>query len=98
MSLLNSLRQSITPSRNILLSSTIRGPKKKSDKKGDGIISEHILNIYKNNDDVPILPSEFYPKWVVEMKQHPLTMEEYIVNSYCGNYVRNKLNIIYFPY
>ena len=87
MSLLNALRQSITPSRNILISSALRGPKKKSDKKGDGITSEHILNIYKNNDDVPILPSEFYPKWVVGMKEHPMSMEEYIINSYCGNCV-----------
>ena len=91
MNLLKSLRQSITPNRNILLSSTIRGPKKKADKKGDGIISEHILNIYKSNDDVPILPSEFYPKWVIEMKEPQWSMEEFIVNSYCGNYVRNFL-------
>lgn len=88
MSLLKSLRQSITPARNIL-SSTLRGPKKKADKKGDGIVSEHILNIYKSNDDVPILPSEYYPPWVLDLKTHPSTMEEFLVNSYCGNCVRN---------
>ena len=94
MSLLKSLRQNITPARNILTSSTLRGPKKKSDKKGDGIVTEHLLNIYKNTEDVPILPSEYYPKWVIGMKEHPLTMEEYIINSYCGNYVNNKQIII----
>jgi len=88
MNFLKSLRSNITPIRNVLNNSTLRGPKKKADKKGDGIVSEHILNIFKNQDDVAILPSEYYPPWVVELEKRQTSTSEYIINSCCGNYVK----------
>lgn len=87
MNLLKSIRSNITPIRNVLTNSTLRGPKKKADKKGDGIVSEHILNIFKNKDDVPILPSEYYPPWVVELKNQPIRNSDYIINSCIGIHV-----------
>ncbi len=89
MNILNSLRNNITPVRNILNNSTFRGPKKKADKKGDGIVSEHILNIFKNQDDIPILPTEYYPPWVVELKKRPMRNSDFIINSLTGIYVSN---------
>jgi len=87
MNFLKSLRSNITPIRNVLNNSTLRGPKKKSDKKGDGIVSEHILNIFKNQDDITILPSEYYPPWVIELDKKPTTTSEFFINSCTGNYV-----------
>lgn len=87
MNFLKSLRNNITPVRNVLNNSTLRGPKKKADKKGDGIVSEHILNIFKGQDDVPILPSEFYPPWVTELHLRQMKNSEFIINSCTGVYV-----------
>jgi len=96
MNFLKSLRSNITPARNVLNNSTLRGPKKKADKKGDGIVSEHILNIFKNQDDVPILPSEYYPPWVIDLKKRPLKNSDFIINSCTGTYVSKIDKILFF--
>ncbi len=75
---------------NNTLLSTTRGPKKKSDKK-DMVRSEHILNFYKNSEDVPILPDEYYPKWVLELSDVRHNVQEYIDNTYYGYGVRTSL-------
>jgi hypothetical protein len=78
-----------TPSiTNNTLISTTRGPKKKSDKK-DMVKSEHILNFYKNSDDVPILPNEYYPKWVLDLSKFRYNYKEYLDNTYYGHRVNN---------
>ena len=47
-----------------------RAPKKK-DKKGGGSAStadvhDHVVNIFKDRDDPIILPSEYYPPWLLD--------------------------------
>lgn len=84
MNFLKSMRNNITPIRNVLNNSTLRGPKKKADKKGDGIVSEHILNIFKNRNDVVILPNEYYPPWVLDLKDLPMSNTEFYTNSITG--------------
>jgi hypothetical protein len=76
-----------TTLNNTLLSTT-RGPKKKSEKK-DMVKSEHILNFYKNSDDVAILPDEYYPKWVLDLSTFKYNANEYIDNTYFGHTVTN---------
>lgn len=88
MNLLKFLRYNSTPIRNVVNNSTLRGPKKKSDKKGEGIVSEHILNIFKSKDDVAILPSEYYPSWVNNFGGPIYRQSDYVINSACGNYVK----------
>jgi hypothetical protein len=65
---------------------TIRGPKKKSDKK-DMVKSEHILNFYKNADDVVILPDEYYPKWVLELHEFRYNVDETLNNAIAGHLI-----------
>ena len=54
MNIFKLLRPFKSPFNNITVSSTTRGAKRKGDKKSDAILSEHILNVYKNKDDVAI--------------------------------------------
>ena len=89
MKLFKFLRTPTTTNNALLL--TIRGPKKKSEKK-DMVKSEHILNFYKNSDDVAILPDEYYPKWVLNLSEFRFNANEYIDNTYYGHFV--KIHII----
>jgi hypothetical protein len=70
------------PIKNIL-NETLRGPKKKAEKK-DMVKSEHILNFYKNAEDVVILPDEYYPKWVMELDKYPYNLDESLDLYMCG--------------
>jgi hypothetical protein len=73
----------LSPVNNTILQTTLRGPKKKAEKK-DYVKSEHILNFYKNADDVSILPDEYYPKWVMEMDRYPPNLSETFDMFLCG--------------
>jgi hypothetical protein len=77
--------RNINPVNNILVQTT-RGPKKKAEKK-DIIKSEHILNFYKNADDVAILPDEYYPKWVLDLHKFRFNLDEMIDSQYFGHLV-----------
>lgn len=88
MSFLKSLRTNIGPLRNHINNCTLRGPKKKADRKGDGIVAEHILNIFKNRDDVAILPSEYYPPWVIGLKKPIIRPSDFLINSMIGEKVK----------
>jgi hypothetical protein len=89
MKLCNFLRN-INPINNIITTATLRGPKKKGEKK-DYVKSEHILNFYKNADDVAVLPDEYYPKWVLELHHRKFNLDETVDLFYAGQGV----NIIF---
>ena len=84
----------LRPNKNVLSSnsllSTIRGAKRKGEKKQEGILTEHILNIYKNApEDVSILPDQYYPKWVMDLPREPMVLEEFYGNALVGTFVSN---------
>lgn len=84
MNILKLLRPSKSPLNNITLSLTTRGAKRKGDKKSDAVLSEHILNVYKNRDDVSILPDEYYPPWVLRLAEPDMRAEEMAGNAAWG--------------
>jgi hypothetical protein len=86
MNLVKLLRQSKSPINNILLNTT-RGAKRKGEKKEAGVLTEHILNIYKNAEDVAILPDEYYPEWVHDLARPQMCLEEFFANSITGTCV-----------
>ena len=59
----------------------ILGPKKKGGGKKEIIESKHLLNIYKDKEDIEILPDEYYPKWLNEINR-PLVVPEDLVYIY----------------
>lgn len=76
MNIFKLLRPFKSPINNVTLSSAIRGAKRKGEKKSDAILSEHIVNVFKNREDVVILPDEFYPPWVLNLANTPMIVEE----------------------
>lgn len=44
--------------------------------------------MYKNCDDVPILPDQYYPPWVLELAKPQMNNEECYINSTYGITVR----------
>jgi hypothetical protein len=84
MNVFKLLRPFKSPLNNITLSSTVRGAKRKGDKKSDAVLSEHIINVFKNRDDVVILPDEFYPPWVLNLANTPMMIEEAMGNAAWG--------------
>jgi len=84
MNIFNLLRPFRSTLNNVTLSSAIRGAKRKGDKKSDAILSEHIVNVYKNREDVVILPDEFYPPWVLNLANTPMNLEEAAGNAAWG--------------
>jgi hypothetical protein len=90
------------PLNNIITEATLRGPKKKAEKK-DIVKSEHILNFYKNADDVAILPDEYYPKWVLELGRGKFHSDE-MYDMYMSGFtviiylLRFYLHMTTFPY
>jgi len=77
----------ISPFNNVILNSCIRGAKKKSDKKSDQLLSEHILNPYKSLDDRVILPDDQYPQWIYDLIEQPLGVEDVVYMSIKGEKV-----------
>ena len=88
MNFLKFLRPNKNPFNTNMLLSTIRGAKRKGEKKQDGILTEHILNVYKNAEDVAILPEEYYPEWVADLAKEPMHLEEFYGNAITGASVR----------
>ncbi len=86
MNLIKLLRPSRSPLTNILLSTT-RGAKRKGEKKDAGVLTEHILNIYKNAEDVQILPDQYYPEWVFDLSRPTMKLEEFFGNAVTGTCV-----------
>jgi hypothetical protein len=86
MNLIKLLRSSRSPFNNVMIETT-RGAKRKGEKKEAGILSEHILNVYKNAEDVAILPDEYYPKWVMDLARPNMSLEEFFGNSVLGTCV-----------
>ena len=84
MNFLKILRSNKSPLNNSYLMSTIRGAKRKGEKKQEGVLSEHILNVYKNAEDVPILPDNYYPRWVKDLARPQMTLEEFYGHSIIG--------------
>jgi hypothetical protein len=84
MNIFKLLRTYKSPLNNLTLSSTTRGAKRKGEKKSDAVLSEHILNVYKNRDDVAILPDEYYPPWVLRLAEPQMKVEEMIGNAAWG--------------
>jgi hypothetical protein len=84
MNIVKLLRPFKTQFNNIISANTVRGAKRKAEKKQDGILSEHILNVYKNKDDIAILPDEYYPPWVKTLSEEPFLLEESCINSLWG--------------
>lgn len=85
MNLTNMLRTSSSTFK--YLNSISRGAKRKGEKK-EIVHSQHVLNIYKNADDVKVLPNEYYPPWVMNLSRWPTIKEEMWGMYYVGNYVR----------
>jgi hypothetical protein len=77
-----------TPFNNIL-TQTVRGAKKKGEKKGDVILTEHILNVHKTQDDIAILPDEYYPPWVLNLQHEKTSTEDAFLQMIYGNGVNN---------
>jgi hypothetical protein len=86
MNFLKLLRPSKSPINNIIIN-TSRGAKRKGEKKEAGILTEHVLNIYKNAEDVAILPDEYYPRWVLDLARPQMCLEEFFANSAIGTCV-----------
>jgi hypothetical protein len=84
MNFIKNLRNFKSPFNNSFAFDTIRGAKRKGEKKQDGVLSEHILNVYKNAEDVSILPNDYYPPWVMDLAREPLVLEEFYLNAYYG--------------
>jgi hypothetical protein len=91
MNFLKYLRPYKSPLNNNMIFNTIRGAKRKGEKKQDGILTEHILNVYKNAEDVAILPDEYYPPWVKELAQEKMILEELSANALFGICVNSYL-------
>lgn len=86
MNTLKLLRSNRSPCNNILINYT-RGAKRKGEKKEAGMLSEHILNVYKNEEDVIILPDEFYPEWVRDLSRPKMKLEEFFAHAVTGTCV-----------
>ena len=84
MNFIKLLRPFKSPLNNITATSATRGAKRKGDKKSDAILSEHILNVYKNKDDIAILPDEYYPPWVLDLARPAMKAEEMGGNAAWG--------------
>lgn len=84
MNFVKFLRPFKNPFNNNFALNTIRGAKRKGEKKQEGVFSEHILNVYKNAEDVTILPDEYYPPWVFELAREPMELEEMLGSAFLG--------------
>lgn len=82
------------PFNNVVMSDTLRGAKRKGEKK-EILKSEHILNLYKNADDVKVLPDEYYPIWLFNLAQQPYNYDEMMNFFICGHGVSVIIIIIY---
>jgi hypothetical protein len=82
----------LRPNKNVIsntLLNTARGAKRKGEKKEAGVLSEHVLNVWKNApEDVAILPDQYYPKWVLDLPRETMKLEEMYGNAILGVTVR----------
>eukprot|EP00344_Euplotes_crassus_P006061 CAMPEP_0197005586 /NCGR_PEP_ID=MMETSP1380-20130617/30103_1 /TAXON_ID=5936 /ORGANISM="Euplotes crassus, Strain CT5" /LENGTH=158 /DNA_ID=CAMNT_0042424775 /DNA_START=19 /DNA_END=495 /DNA_ORIENTATION=+ len=78
-------------SRSSLYTTTAvtRKPKKKGGKAkgGAGPVSDDIVNIFKEREDPIILPSEYYPQWIFQHLDKPISSEEVLDHIKYGRYV-----------
>lgn len=84
MNSLKFLRQTKTPFNNTIMNDTLRGGKKKADKKADAILTEHVLNMYKDKNDVTVLPDNYYPVWLKSLARPQLSTEEFYAHTVYG--------------
>jgi hypothetical protein len=87
MNIFKFLRTTKSPFNNEMLINTIRGAKRKGEKK-EIVHSQHVLNVFKRTkEDVKILPDEYYPPWVLDLWKWPTSKEDMFGMFFVGNYV-----------
>jgi hypothetical protein len=75
-----------TPCANVL---AVRGPKKKkgANKSTGDPMGGEIFNILKEKKDTPILPSEMYPPWLIQLVEPKVNFQSVLMRLYRGERV-----------